>query len=172
VVDVEKVGRSPVRYQITFGDLEAHPRRVHVVLARVVHREDDTLEILEFANERVAQVGGEGRDAALARHIIAEHPHLADRSLAVVRVDDVLRSNKRSRTRNTREYSRSTTGPRRAALWHAAIESVIVVGPFGGEVNAYPSVAKCPVRRVRTTFERVPSNTPSHILLASYPRAI
>ncbi len=79
-VDVQEIRGTPVRRDVAFGDLEAHPRRIRVTLAGVVHREHEAIERGELGRDRVTQIGREGGDPALARHVVAEHGDSAQRS--------------------------------------------------------------------------------------------
>ena len=79
-VDVQEVRRAPVRRDVALGDLEANPRRVRVTLAGVVHREHEAVDRGELGRDRVAEIGREGGDPALARQVVAEHRDSAQRS--------------------------------------------------------------------------------------------
>jgi len=52
-VDVEKVGGAPVRSNVAFGDFEPYARRIGVATTAVVHREDEAVDISEFAGNRL-----------------------------------------------------------------------------------------------------------------------
>lgn len=71
-VDVEKVGWALVGGEVRLRDLEAHPLGLGMAPAGLVHRDDETLELRAGGAEGLAQVGGEGRDAALPRQMIAQ----------------------------------------------------------------------------------------------------
>ena len=68
------------RRGVAFGDLEANAGGILVAPPAVVHREDETIEVGEFGGDRVAQIGREGRNPALARRVIAENRDRADGS--------------------------------------------------------------------------------------------
>ncbi len=79
-VDVQEVGGTAVRRDVVLGDLETDARRVRVPPAGVVHREHEAIQGGELGGDRVAEIGRERRDTAVARHVIAEHRDLADLS--------------------------------------------------------------------------------------------
>ena len=79
-VDVQEVGGAPVRRQIGLRDLESNARGIRMTPPAVVHRDDEAVELGKFAVNRVAQIGRERCDAALAWGMCAEQRDLPDTS--------------------------------------------------------------------------------------------
>ena len=73
LVDVQEIRGLEVGRQIAFVKLEADPRRILVTLLAVVHRDSKTACLRELAGEGLAQIGSEGGDAALSRHVVADY---------------------------------------------------------------------------------------------------
>ena len=71
-VHVEEVCGAKIRLAIGLREFETHLRRIGVVVAGIVHRKHDPLDLRELGFDRVSQVGGERRDAALTREVRAE----------------------------------------------------------------------------------------------------
>ena len=78
VAEVEEVGRPAIGVEILLGKLEAHFGRVVVAAFDVVDRRDDAVGLGILRGDRLAQVEGERRDAALPRQIIADEGDLAN----------------------------------------------------------------------------------------------
>ena len=66
---------------VALGDLEADARRIGVPLAGRRSSPARSSRAAEPVAERVAQIGGERGDAALARQVVAEHRNLANGGL-------------------------------------------------------------------------------------------
>jgi len=80
VVDVEEIRRAQVGGDLVLLQLEADALRVVVALGPVVDRDGDDRQVRRDAGKRLAQVRGEGGDAALPRQVIADHGDLAQRN--------------------------------------------------------------------------------------------
>jgi hypothetical protein len=84
-VDVQEIRRATVGRHVVLGYLEANARRVRVAPTGVVHRQHEAVQRRALERDRVAQVGRERGDAAVTRHVIAEHRDRANGS----HVDDL-----------------------------------------------------------------------------------
>ena len=79
-VDVQEVRGAPVRREVALGDLEANARGIGVALPASFIASTKQSSSGTSAAMRVAQIGRERGDAALARQVIAEHRDLANHS--------------------------------------------------------------------------------------------
>ena len=77
-VHVEEIGRARVRAVVAVGELEADALRIIVLVPPVVHGQHEAVEIGARGGDRIAQIGGECGDAALARQVIAEQRNAPD----------------------------------------------------------------------------------------------
>ncbi len=69
---IEEVHGPAVRRDVVLLDLEAHSWRVVMARAAVVHGHDEAIQGRELGGDGRAQVGGERRNAALAREVVAQ----------------------------------------------------------------------------------------------------
>ena len=79
VGEVEEVGRAHVGGDIGLRDFEADLGRVGIVSGAVGHGDDRAAPIRIGRNDGIAQVAGEGGDAALPRGIVAEKSDFINR---------------------------------------------------------------------------------------------
>src|SRR3954451_9174452 len=118
-VDVQEVCGAAVGSDVALGDLEAHARRIRVTLARIVHREDEAIDLREPARKRIAEIGGESGNPALPRNVVADHRNLAngvwlaDDSSSRARRLKAVRAAATPDDRNHRVRSMVARGPRR-----------------------------------------------------------
>ena len=68
-----EIGRPPVRFEIAFGHFEANARWIGVAFLTIVDRYRKTGERRRKCRYRLAQVGSEGCNPTLARHIITNY---------------------------------------------------------------------------------------------------
>jgi hypothetical protein len=121
-VDVQKLGRTPVRVDLAFGDLEAHALRIRVRLGRVVQRHDQRLDCRSGFGRGRRQIGGERGDPALARQIRADEGNLLDGSRGM---DAGHAVSVRARAMQTRKVPPLAKSPpaRREVSFYARAES-------------------------------------------------
>ena len=132
-VDVQEIGCASIRIEIGLRDLEAHSRRICVSPARIVHRQDEPVDGRELGGERVRQMRRERGDAALARHVIAEHGDGADGTGGVDAFDG---SSKRARgseaVRVDRHARRSTDVEQQVYARSANVQGTVSEGAIRG----------------------------------------
>ena len=75
VVEVQEIRRAPVGVDLAVVQLETHRGRIIVTAGPVVHRQSEALHVGKHGGDGVQKVSGEGRDATLARHVVAEKCH-------------------------------------------------------------------------------------------------
>ncbi len=78
VAEIQVVGGAPIGIEIVLAELKAHFRRVGVTLGKIVDRGDEAFRGGILLRHGLAQVVGEGRDAAFAREIVAKKGDLFD----------------------------------------------------------------------------------------------
>src|ERR1700752_1791917 len=86
-VYIQEVRSASIRSEVAFGDFEADARRIGISPTRIVNRNDEAVDIRKRRSDGVGQVGGEGGDPALPRHVIAEHGDFADAGGSIEVVD-------------------------------------------------------------------------------------
>ena len=78
-VDIEEVGSTAIRVDIFLGQFKADTGRVGLAGLNVIDWQGDTACVTIFSGDSLAQVGGEGGDATLARQVIADEANALDR---------------------------------------------------------------------------------------------
>ena len=79
VVDVQEVGGAPVGVDVLLGQLEANAGRIVVAGLGVVDGQGDARRFGICRGDRLAEIRGERRDAALPRHVVADKGDAPDR---------------------------------------------------------------------------------------------
>ena len=85
-VEAKKVGRFAIVAQTLLLDLEPHLRRIVVAFRHVIHGQHAAPRIWVLGGDGLAQVVGEGGDAALARRVVGDECDLR-RLLGLDRAD-------------------------------------------------------------------------------------
>ena len=81
VVDIQEVGGAAIGVDILFRQFKANAGRIGVAGFDVVDGQRDAGGLAVFGGDGLAQIGGEGGDAALARQVVADERNAADRCI-------------------------------------------------------------------------------------------
>ena len=72
VIYIQKVGGASIGFKVLLEQLKSNARGISVAGFVVVDWQSNAIRRAEFSRYRFAQIGGKGRNAALARHVVAD----------------------------------------------------------------------------------------------------
>src|SRR6202040_3846481 len=76
VVDIQKVGSPAVGIELDLVNLKSDPGRIIIAFRMIIHCADDALAIRKFRGHGLANVSGEGRNAASTRKMVPNEGYL------------------------------------------------------------------------------------------------